>query len=659
MVTLKDQIAELRAQVAHHNRLYHELDAPEISDGDFDAMLRTLKELERVAGDVSPDSPSQTVGGAPASSFDHVDHFEPMQSLSNVFNPIELEGWYPGTDVVCELKYDGLALNLTYHYGRLINAVTRGDGETGEDVTETATNLTGVPADLGEDAPEWLEVRGEVVMPKAALAAINEANAAIGKKQYSNCRNAAAGSLRSHDPTVAAKRGLVFYCYGLGYGKEYLPAQTQAGRYEWLCRHGFRQLPVTIGPHELPAVVNSVEDIEALYRGLIDCRADLPVDIDGMVIKVNDADEQVELGSVRQYPKWAVAYKFPPVSAITDLLEVVYQVGRTGAVTPVAKIEPVHVGGVMISSVTLHNADEIKRLALGVGDKVTVHRAGDVIPKITARWCIPGSTPVVFPTHCPSCNTELQRDDSKVEYYCPNSLGCPDQKLYALLHFVSRGAADIDGIGEATVYSLMVAGILNSVADIYALTHHQLMSVGVGEKVTTKLLAAIKQKSSITLPRFLFGLGIHGVGASTARDLAWSFQSLEGVMNATYEELLLVPDVGPITAKSVSSWFANQANRDIISDIEKHGLKIVRSIAVTGPLTGKTVVFTGTLASMDRYQAKNYVGALGGNASESLSSKTDILVFGENAGSKLEKAKNLGVTVMSELEFYHKYPQAV
>lgn len=664
-----DIVAKMRHLIdalKRHNHAYYVLDAPILQDSEYDQLRQNLLSLEAAHPDlVQADSPTNQVGGVPLAQFTQVTHATPMLSLGNVFNDAELQDFMrrvnerlsdaqQNPDYDIELKLDGLAVALVYEHGTLRQAVTRGDGQVGEDITHNARTIRNLPqvlpAKIGQ-AIARLEVRGEVLMPKAGFLRLNREAEARGDKTFANPRNAAAGSLRQLDPSIAAQRPLAFYAYSVNDG---LPAdittQTQALR--WLQGLGF-----SIG--EIQTATDSAA-VQAAYEAINVKRADLPYEIDGVVIKVNDLSLQRQLGSLSREPRWAMAYKFPAQTVITRLNAIDWQVGRTGQLTPVGKLAPVNVGGVTVSNVSLHNIGEIQRLDVRVGDMVSVHRAGDVIPKLTRVWLDErpaDSVPVTLPKQCPVCASPVVLPEGEALARCTGGLYCPAQQQEALVHFVSRRAMDIDGLGERLLAQFFALGWLHNVADIYDLPKHQSAMIALdklGEKSVDNLLNAIEASKHTTLPRFIYALGIRGVGESTALNLARQFGDLPALMAASTDELLKTPDIGDITAASIHEFFTATHNREVIERLLAAGIQweaVSQTTDGQQPLKGQTWVITGTLAQMPRDEAKAKLQALGASVSGSLSGKTSVLLAGEKAGSKLIKAENLGIRIVNEAEF--------
>jgi DNA ligase (NAD+) len=650
---------ELREQIDYHNYRYYVLDNPEIPDAEYDRLLRELQDIEAAHPElITPDSPTQRVGAAPLKEFGEVRHEIPMLSLANAFSEQELNdfdrrvrerlGDDAPVEYAAEPKLDGLAISLRYEDGMLVRGATRGDGSTGENVTQNVRTIGAIPLRLrGKKFPRVLEVRGEVFMPKAGFEAMNERQRAAGDKPFANPRNAAAGSLRQLDPRITAARPLTFFSYGVGVveGGE-LPArhsEVMAALKEW---------GVPVSP-ELK-VVKGAKGCLDYYHTLGARRAGLPYEIDGVVYKVDRLDLQAELGFVSRAPRWAIAHKFPAQEEMTVLLGVDWQVGRTGALTPVARLEPVHVAGVTVSNATLHNLDEIERKDVRIGDTVIVRRAGDVIPEVVSVVMSkrPAHTKAIhLPRKCPVCGSEVERAEGEAVARCTGGLYCSAQRKTAIRHFAGRRAMDIEGLGEKLIDQLVDEELIGSVADLYDLTLEQLAGLErMAEKSAQNILDALTKSKSTTLARFLFALGIREVGEATAQNLAQFFGDLESLMNADAEALQEVPDVGPVVAEHVAHFFREQHNREVIDKLLEAGIqwpKVEKRDTAKLPLTGKIVVLTGAL-SMSRDEAKEKLQALGAKVAGSVSSKTDLVVAGEAAGSKLDKAHELGIDVIDE-----------
>jgi len=654
--------AALRAALAHHAYRYYVLDDPEVPDAEFDRLMRELEALEAAHPElVVPDSPTQRVGAAPAEGFARVEHAVPMLSLDNAFDEASfrafdervrerLEG-VASVDYLCEPKLDGLAISLRYERGELVRAATRGDGSVGEDVTANVRTIQSVPLRLlGDDPPELLEVRGEVILTHAGFEAMNREARERDAKVFVNPRNAAAGSLRQLDPAITATRPLEIFIYGVG---EVIGAPTvsrHSERLRQLRDWGLRVSPIASG-------VQGADACLGYYTDMLAGRADLGYDIDGVVCKVDRLDQQRELGQVARAPRWAIAFKFPAQEEMTTIREVDFQVGRTGALTPVARLEPVFVGGVTVSNATLHNMDEIERLGVRIGDTVVVRRAGDVIPEVVSVVLAsrPAQTEAIaLPASCPECGSEVHREAGSAIARCSGGLVCRAQRKQALVHFASRRAMDIDGLGEKLVEQLVDADLVHSPADLFDLDQHRDVLIawdGLGERSVDNLNAAIAASRETSLARFLFALGIREVGEATATQLASHFGDLDALMAADAEGLEAVPDVGPVVALRIRDFFHEAHNRAVIAALREAG---VRWPVVAGradgptPLAGMVFVITGTLPSMTRDEAKGLIQAHGGKVTGSVSKRTSYLVAGAEAGSKLAKAEELGVAVLDQ-----------
>ncbi len=667
MSDIKQQMVDLIRQLARYEHEYYVLDAPSVPDSEYDRLLQELKALENEYPElIDARSPTQRVGGSPSTVFTAVPHAQPMLSLDNVFNTEDLQSFGHrvqerlniSDDVAfcCEPKLDGLAVSLLYEHGILIRAATRGDGNTGEDITHNVRTIRCIPLQLQGDAwPARLEVRGEVFMPKAGFQRWNEQALAHGDKVFANPRNAAAGSLRQLDPRITAQRPLAFYAYGIGVveGVE-LPASHYA-RLQWLKVLG---LPVSDDIQRVTGIAGCCQ----YHDSILNRRDSLPFEIDGVVFKVDSIEQQQALGFVSRAPRWAVAHKFPAQEELTFVNEIEFQVGRTGAITPVARLEPVFVGGVTVSNATLHNADEMERLDIRVGDTVIVRRAGDVIPQIVGvvleRRDLSRCVPVIFPDRCPVCDSQVERLPGEAVARCSGGLFCEAQRKEALKHFASRRAMDIEGLGDKIIEQLVDRHLVETPADLFALDESTLASLErMGTKSAQKLLLAIDKARMTTLPRFLFGLGIREVGESTALALANHFGELPAIVTASIEALLQVPDVGDIVAKHVYYFFRQAHNLDVLERLrqprEEGGAgiqwpEIQRPSAEGLPLQGKTLVLTGTLHQMTRDEAKAALLALGAKVAGSVSAKSSAVIAGEAAGSKLAKAEQLGIPVLDE-----------
>lgn len=662
--TIVAQMRQLIQILAQHNHAYYVMDQPSISDSEYDQLFHQLKALEDKYPElIQADTPTSKVGGQALVKFDSIRHVVPMLSLGNVFNYDELlafarriEERLPQQSIEydVELKFDGLAISLWYENGVLTRGVTRGDGETGEDISQNVKTIRNLPKVLTlqeGSVPDLLEVRGEVLMPKAGFEKLNADNQARGDKTFANPRNAAAGSLRQLDPNVAAARPLAFYAYGIAQCEPHHGLSSMSASLEWLNKLGF-----AVGERHF--VCDSIEAVQAAYEQINQERAQLDVEIDGMVIKVNDLKQQQTLGFLSREPRWATAYKFPAVAALTTVENIDWQVGRTGALTPVARLHPVAVGGVMVSNVTLHNIGEIQRLDVRVGDRVSVYRSGDVIPKVEKVW--PEFRPVdaqevTLPTQCPVCASPVVMPEGEALARCSGGLYCAAQRIEAIRHFVSRKALDIEGLGDRWVESLLHLDLLKDVADIYHLHEHRetLLTIEkMGEKSVQNLMDSIEKSKKTTLAAFIYALGIRGVGETTARMLANNFQSLDALQAADLEALKKTPDVGDITAEWILDFFQAPHNLEVVQRLLDAGVHWNAPIAPTRqPFNGESWVVTGTLSSMGRDEATQLLQALGARVSGSVSSKTKCLVAGEKAGSKLDKAQKLGIKILDEAQF--------
>ncbi|EOC0266207.1 NAD-dependent DNA ligase LigA [Cronobacter dublinensis] len=665
MDSIEEKLTQLRTTLRHHEFLYHVMDAPEVPDAEYDRLIRELRALEEAHPElVTPDSPTQRVGAAPLTEFSQVRHEVPMLSLDNVFDEASFLAFnkrvkdrLKSTDALvycCELKLDGLAVSLLYENGLLVRAATRGDGTTGEDITLNVRTIRAIPLKLrGDNIPARLEVRGEVFLPQAGFEKINDEARRTGGKVFANPRNAAAGSLRQLDPRVTAKRPLTFFCYGVGLLEGGELPRSHMGRLQQFKDWG---LPVS----DRIRLVETPEDVLAFYHQVEADRPTLGFDIDGVVIKVDSLELQEQLGFVARAPRWAVAFKFPAQEQMTTVRDVEFQVGRTGAITPVARLEPVQVAGVLVSNATLHNADEIARLGLRIGDKVVIRRAGDVIPQVVNVVLSerPEETrPVVFPAQCPVCGSDVERVEGEAVTRCTGGLICGAQRKEALKHFVSRRAMDVDGMGDKIIDQLVEKEYVHTPADLFRLTAGKLTGLDrMGPKSAQNVVNALENAKETTFARFLYALGIREVGEATAAGLAAHFGTLEALINASIDDLQNVPDIGIVVATHVFNFFEEESNRAVIRDLtENVGIhwpapQVVKAEEIDSPFAGKTVVLTGTLSQMSRDDAKARLAALGAKVSGSVSKKTDLLIAGEAAGSKLAKAQELGIEVIDEAE---------
>ena len=659
-----DELESLQQQIRHHNYRYHVLDDPEVPDAEYDRLMRQLQAIERKYPElITEDSPTQRVGDTPISAFGTVQHQVPMLSLDNAFEPDELREFHrrvtdrleleEGADQLryaAEPKLDGAAVSLLYENGQLVRGATRGDGASGEDITHNVRTIDAIPLRLiGEDFPPTLEVRGEVFMPKAGFEAYNKKAEQAGEKTFVNPRNAAAGSLRQLDPKLTAERPLDMYVYSVGRidGGE-LP-ETHSEVIRRLQGWGLKTCPEG-------AVVQGVEGCLAYYEALGAKRDSLPYEIDGVVYKVDNLLQQRELGFVSRAPRWAIAHKFPAQEELTTVEGVEFQVGRTGAVTPVARLKPVFVGGVTVSNATLHNIDELHRKDVRVGDTVTIRRAGDVIPEVVGiieSRRPKGTSAIQLPKQCPVCGSAVTRESDEAVARCSGGLYCSAQRAEALKHFVSRKAMDVEGLGSKIIEQLVAVDRIKTPADIFQLNKDELAEMErMGEKSAENLVNSIEDSRSTTLERFLYSLGIREVGEATASALASYFGKLDVIQRATEEELVEVPDVGPIVASRIRSFFDEGHNRDVIRALRDFGVHWEESEPQQSPseggLSGKTFVLTGTLPTMTRDEAKQKIQALGGKVTGSVSKKTNYVVYGDKAGSKLTKAQDLGVETIDE-----------
>ncbi|MEM6049145.1 NAD-dependent DNA ligase LigA [Erwinia sp. P7711] len=665
MESLQDKITALQTTLRHHEYQYHVMDSPEVPDAEYDRLMRELRDLEAAHPElITPDSPTQRVGAAPLGAFEQVRHEMPMLSLDNAFDEESYLAFYKrvqdrlknSDDITfcCELKLDGLAVSLLYENGLLVRAATRGDGTTGENITVNVRTIRAIPLRLhGENIPARVEVRGEVFMPQAGFEALNEEARRTGSKVFANPRNAAAGSLRQLDPRITAKRPLTFFCYGLGLLEGGEMPRSHMARLQQFKAWG---LPVS----DRIRLCHSSDEVLAFYRQVEQERATLGFDIDGVVIKVDSQDLQEQLGYVARAPRWAIAFKFPAQEQMTTVRDVEFQVGRTGAITPVARLEPVQVAGVMVSNATLHNADEIDRLGLRIGDRVVIRRAGDVIPQVVgvvASERPQDAREVVFPTHCPVCGSDVERVEGEVVARCTGGLICGAQRKGALKHFVSRRAMDVDGLGDKIIDQLVEKEYVKTPADLFTLTAGKLTGLDrMGPKSAQNVVNALTKAKETTLARFLYSLGITEVGEATAANLAAHFGSLEKIIAADLDALIAVQDVGKVVASHVRNFMDEESNREVIRQlVEEAGIswpavEVVNAEEIDSPFAGKTVVLTGSLNILSRDEAKDRLTVLGAKVSGSVSKKTDLVIAGEAAGSKLAKAQELGIEVIDEAE---------
>ena len=680
--SIAEQAAQLRAQLHHHGYLYHVLDAPTLPDAEYDRLFKALQELETAHPElITPDSPTQRVGGKPLEGFASVKHALPMLSIRTETNTqasgaeafdtrirkeLGLGESAPAVEYVAELKFDGLAMSLRYEHGILVQAATRGDGEMGEDVTHNIRTIGQIPLKLQSPSdnhaalplPSVLEVRGEVYMARADFEALNErqrdriASGDKGEKTFVNPRNAAAGAVRQLDPSIAAQRPLSFFAYGLG---DITPADQGGPNFdthlELLMALKAWGLPVAVQT----SLVQGASGLVGFHQRIGQARDTLPFDIDGVVYKVNSLAAQRQLGFVTREPRWAVAHKYPAQEQLTTVQAIEVQVGRTGKLTPVAKLAPVFVGGVTVTNATLHNEDEARRKDVRVGDTVVVRRAGDVIPEVVSVVLdkrLHNAPIFTMQKVCPVCASAAVREEGEADYRCSGGLFCSAQRKQAILHFAHRRAVEIEDLGDKLVDHLVDAGLVNALPDIYRLGFTALASLDrMAEKSANKLLVSIEKSKQTTLPRFLFGLGIRHVGEATAKELVRHFGKMDSIMNATLDQLLQVADVGPIVAQSLRTFFDQPHNREVVEQLRACGVTWTEGEPLTGaslPLTGQTFVLTGTLPTLSRDQAKDMLEALGAKVAGSVSKKTHGVVAGAEAGSKLDKAQELGIPVMDE-----------
>ncbi len=660
---VRQRAAQLRKDIGFHNRRYHQLDDPLIADAEYDRLMQELLALEREHPDLKiTGSPTQRVGAAPAAAFSEVQHPVPMLSLDNAFSAEDLTDFNrrisqrlgrENLTFVVEPKLDGLAVSLTYEQGVLVRAATRGDGQTGENITANTRTLRAIPGRLnGKDWPEQFEIRGEVFMPKQGFRELNERALGAGEKTFANPRNAAAGSLRQLDPQVTANRPLDFYCYGYGlYPADQLP-ETHS---EVMARFKIWGIPTNPELH----VVQGIDECFAYYNDLQSRRQTLPYEIDGVVYKLENLRDRETLGFAARAPRWAIAHKFPAEEATTRVVAIDVQVGRTGALTPVARLEPVSVGGVTVTNATLHNTDEVHRKDIRIGDMVIVRRAGDVIPEVVKS--LPELRPdeaamFIMPTHCPACGSEVETIEGETIARCSGGLYCPAQHKEAVKHFASRKAMNIDGLGDKLVDQLLEKQLINTVADLYRLNIEVLSRLDrLAEKSAGNLIHALNASRYTTLPRFLFALGIREVGEVTARTLAEQFRDLDTLKAADEMTLQTAPDIGPTVARHVFTFFRQPHNLEVLQGLTDAGIHWdpmpERTHEAALPFIGQTFVITGALDSLSREDARSLVHSLGGKAAGSVSAKTSYIVAGAEPGSKLDKALALGIPVLDEAAF--------
>jgi DNA ligase (NAD+) len=653
----KLRVEELRSAINYHDYRYHVLDSPEIADAEYDKLMRELRELEaRFPELITPDSPTQRVSGQPIEAFGIVEHRQQMLSLGNAFSEEELRAWYrrvanlaerEDIPLVCEPKIDGLAVALVYEDGSFVQGATRGDGARGENITQNLRTIRSIPLSITKPTPQRFEVRGEVYMTKSGFQALNEERASQGQPLFASPRNSAAGSLRQLDPSVTATRPLDIFLYQLGWAEGETP-QTQWDTLQW-----FSDLGLRVNPHikrftDLDAVVEHVKGWEAQ-------RDSLDYEIDGLVIKIDEFALQRALGVVGREPRWAIAFKFPPTQATTKLLDVETNVGRTGVLTPFARLEPVIVAHARVGLATLHNEEDIRRKDIRIGDTVIVQRAGDVIPQVVGPVVslrTGKEIPFEMPKQCPECGYDLIRPEGEVRTYCPNKR-CPAQIFRLLGHFASRGAMDIEGLGESMAQQLLESGLVEDIGDVYALTKEKLITLErMGEKSAENLLAGIEASKQRPLSRVLYALGVRHVGDETAELLAGHFGSIDAIAAAETDELEAVPTIGPKIARSVYEYFHDEENLALVEKLRKAGVTLEGATAAReGPLMGSTFVVTGSLSRWTRNEIESLIKSLGGGVGSSVTKKTSYLVAGESPGSKLTKAQEYEVTVLDEAGF--------
>lgn len=670
---LQEQLSTLHQQINQYNHQYYVLDEPSVPDAEYDRLMRELISIEQTYPQLKTlDSPSQKVGGQPLKAFTQVAHQLPMLSLDNVFSREEWQAFVKRLQdrlathddiVICaEPKLDGLAVSLRYEQGTLVQAATRGDGSTGENITTNIRTIKSIPLTLlgisGVDYPEVIEVRGEVFMPKASFNKLNEQAKKNGEKSFANPRNAAAGSLRQLDSKVTAKRNLAFYAYGLGYvgdlsvGSSELIDQAflKLSHFQRLCQ--IKALGIPMCPEV--RLLENPQQVEAFYQDILNKRDALSYEIDGTVLKVDNITQQEKLGFVARAPRWAIAYKFPAQEELTLVEDVEFQVGRTGAITPVARLKPIFVGGVTVSNATLHNQDEIERLGLKIGDSVVIRRAGDVIPQIVSVVMDKRGDDVkdiIFPSTCPVCDSKVAKAEGEAVLRCTAGLFCQAQRKEAIKHFASRKAHDVDGLGDKLVEQLVDENLITTPADLFKLTEIDISTMDrMGKKSAVNLMAALEKAKKTTLAKFIYGLGIREVGEATAANLANHFITLSAIESASFEALKMVSDVGEVVAKNIVQFFKESHNITVVSALDEIMTwpEIIEKSADKQPLAEQTFVLTGTLNQMGRSEAKAALQSLGAKVSGSVSAKTHFLVAGEKSGSKLTKAQDLGVVILTE-----------
>lgn len=647
----KEELENLKKQIEYHNNRYYNLDSPEISDYDYDMLYARFKELEKELG-VSAFSPTQKIGGVASSSFEPVKHLTPMLSLDNSYNAQDILDWHARCaktlgrsdfEMIVESKIDGVSCSLKYQEGILVQGATRGDGKIGEDITQNLKNIKSIPHELKNKPQGVLEIRGEVFLDKKDFATLNESQLDKDLPPFANARNAAAGSIRQKDPLITKSRPLKFFAHSYGSGINNISSFSQFIKQ---CQEfGFQVSPVRYTFNDINQVINFYNEFKEGLKSL-------PFDADGLVVKINDFKYQAELGQTAKSPRWAVAFKYPAEQVKTKVKDIIFSVGRTGIITPVASLEPVACAGVIISSATLHNFDEIKRLGVQVGSEVIIERAGEVIPKVVKVVSNANTQKDIVPTLCPVCQSPVYKDEEAVAYRCPNP-ACPAQIKGSLEHFVSRDAMDIEGFGTSVINQLVDAKRITSYSDIYSLTIFDLMGLELfGDKKTDNLLKAIEKSKKAALDKFIFALGIRHVGSKTAEILARHFQNIENLKNATLEDLQKISEIGPIVATSIFNFFKTPKVLKDLENLNKSGLSLkAPEENKSAILEGKTFVFTGELQTLTRAQAQDLAKQNGAKVSSSVSSKTYAVVAGTDAGSKLAKAQKLGIKIMTEQEF--------
>jgi len=666
----RQRIEELREIINHHNYRYYVLDSPEISDAEYDELMRELRQLEAELPElVTPDSPTQRIGAPPVEAFGVVEHPQPLLSLANAFSYEELAAWHKRVsnllggrqfDLVCEPKIDGLAVALTYVDGLLVTGATRGDGYRGEDITQNLKTVRSIPLSVPKEAPPRFEVRGEVYLPKAGFKKLNEERAKEELPLFANPRNAAAGSVRQFDSSITAKRPLDIFIYGLGWAEGRVAPDTHWEIMQYLKSLGFK-----INPNI--ALRHSLDETEKYYQNWVESRENFPYEADGIVVKVNSIALQQELGTVAHEPRWAIAYKFPAIQGTTRLIDIGINVGRTGSLNPYAILEPVRVGGVVISSAALHNEEDIHRKDIRIGDWVVVQRAGEVIPEIVEPIVSrrTGKEKIFsMPGRCPVCGSEVIKPEDEAMHRCTNA-ACPSQALERIKHFVSRGAMDIDGVGEKLCQALFEAGLVKDTADLYYLTKEQLLGLErMADKSVSNVISSIEKSKDRPLARVIFALGILHVGEQYAELLAEQFHSIDQLAKASQEELSTLRSIGPKIAESIVAFFRQEGNRQIIEKLKRAGVRLKREKVGEGlvpslPLAGLEFVLTGKLESFSRSEAEAKIKALGGKAGSDVTKTTSYVVVGTDPGSKLAKAEKLGIKTLSESEFLEFLDKAV